>query len=75
MREKKTYSSWYVACSEAMFEPGGLGANWRSASKTCRILRGSAMPIDKGSDTFLKNSEIFVASSLDPKRQNSRIGV
>ena len=44
MREKKTYSSRYVACSEAMFETGGAGLNWRNPSKTCRTLRGSAMP-------------------------------
>ncbi len=31
------------------------------------------MPIGKGSDTFLKLSEIFVASRLDPKSRNSRI--
>jgi len=73
MRENKTYSSQYVACSEAMFETGGAGVNWRTASKTCQILRGGAMPIGKGSDTFLKLSEIFVASRLDPKRRNSRI--
>src|SRR6056297_3970016 len=73
MREKKTYSSRYVACSEAMFETGGAGVNWRNPSKTCRTLRGSAMPIGTGSDTFLKVSGVFVASRHDPKRQNSRI--
>ncbi len=73
MRENKTYSSQYVACSESMFETGGAGVNWRTASKTCQFLRGGAMPIGKGSDTFLKFSEIFVASRLDPKRKSSRI--
>jgi len=73
MREKKTYSSRYVACSEAMFETGGAGVNWRNPSKSCRILRGRAMPIGMGSDRFLKISGVFVASRLDPKRQNSRI--
>jgi|GEM_PF-6245958 len=72
MREKKTYSSRYVVCSEAMFETGGAGAIWRNPSKTCRTLRGSAIPIGMGSDTFLKISGVFVASRLDPNSQNRR---
>ncbi len=72
MREKKTYSSRYVACSEAMFETGGAGVNWRNPSKTCRTLRGSAMPIGMGSDAFLKISGVFVASRHDPNCQNSQ---
>lgn len=75
MREKKTYSSRYVACSEAMFETGGAGVNWRNPSKTCRTLRGSAMPIGMGSDTFLKISGVFVASRHDPNCQNSQFSV
>jgi len=75
MRENKTYSSRYVACSEAMFETGGADVNWRNPSKTCRTLRGSAMPIGTGSDTFLKISGIFVASGYDPNCQNSQFSV
>jgi len=56
-----------------MSETGGASVKWRMPSKLSRTLRGSAMPIGKGSDTFLKISGIFVASRLDPKRQNSRI--
>lgn len=73
MREKKTYSSRKVACSEAMFETGGEGVNWRKPQKRRRNVRDGAAPIGMGPDTFLKISGIFVASRLDPKRQNSRI--
>lgn len=56
-----------------MSETGGARVKRRMPSKLSRTLRGSEMPIGKGSDTFLKISGIFVASRLDPKRQNSRI--
>lgn len=72
MREKKTYSSRYVACSEAMFETGGAGVNRRKSSEPRRNDRDGADPIDTGSDTFLKISGVFVASRPDPNCQNSR---